>query len=861
MAPPSVRIASILRGPHLDQAVLLRKLPVLPLAAAFVCGAVTAVALLPQTVTMVVICWLGCVGVLRGWFWLARRQRWHASTLLLWLLVGCCGATWGLAWHGLFPSQDLAWRLGDRPAPLLIEGHVTSPPRPLPGMGRDPKTGDPLRPATELSLRLTRIRDGEAWLPVRGSAIVVVDGSRPPVSAGAVVRVFGRGLRPAVSANPGEYDFREDARMRRCLSVIRCSSAASVEVLREPPWWHLGPLLERVRGQGVSVLWAHMNPQMAAFAEALLLGNREALSSEQTEPFLLTGTIHILAISGLHVGILAWALFRAFRVVPLGRGVALAAVAGLTGSYMLLVHAEVPVVRATLIVWLACLAAWLGRRPVGLNSLAVVALVVMLWQPMAALRTGTQLSFLSTAVLILIATAIASEQRQVDPIARLIEQSRPPWQRRLRSLGRGVWASILVGACVWAVTAPLVARQYHVVSPIAVVLNPLIAPMVAVAMGCGLIALLVGLVWPWLAGFPAAACAAVLELIQMIAERAAALPWGAVWLGGPSLAWLVGWYLAVIVSVLWARQVGLRKVWRWSVPCLCWLAIGLAGWGIASLVPASRGSLEVTVASMQHGLGILVRPPSGEVLVYDAGRLGAPAAARRAMEAVLRDAGVGTIDMLAISHADSDHFNAVTALMERFTVRRLVLAAGFLASRSPEAMRVVDEARQRQIPVVVAAAGDSLAFAAGATLEVLHPLADAEPDGDDNADSLVCLVEACGRRLLLTGDLEGDAVDELLARGVPHCDAMVAPHHGTRSSLPPRLAAAVRPRVVIVSGTGGQSWDEVREAYEQTGPEGRKADVVCTCQSGAIRLQMDAEGMSLARGTSLGWSEPQRLGR
>ncbi|MGA0040298.1 MAG: ComEC/Rec2 family competence protein, partial [Pirellulales bacterium] len=290
-------------------------------------------------------------------------------------------------------------------------------------------------------------------------------------------------------------------------------------------------------------------------------------------------------------------------------------------------------------------------------------------------------------------------------------------------------------------------------------------------------------------------------------------------------------------------------------------AIGWGGWGIASLLPASRGSLEVTVASMQHGLGILVRPPSGEVLVYDAGRLGAPAAARRAMEAVLRDAGVGTIDMLAISHADSDHFNAVTALMERFTVRRLVLAAGFLTSRSPEAMRVVDEARQRQIPVVVAAAGDSLAFAAGATLEVLHPLADAEPDGDDNADSLVCLVEACGRRLLLTGDLEGDAVDELLARGVPHCDAMVAPHHGTRSSLPPRLAAAVRPRVVLVSGTGGQSWDEVREAYEQTGPEGRKADVVCTCQSGAIRLQMDAEGMSLARGTALGWSEPQRLGR
>ena len=281
-----------------------------------------------------------------------------------------------------------------------------------------------------------------------------------------------------------------------------------------------------------------------------------------------------------------------------------------------------------------------GRRPVGINSLAVVAILVMLRQPMGLFRTGTQLSFLSTAVLILLATAVARERQMSDPIARLIEQSRHPLERRLRAFGRGLLATLLAGAAVWAVTAPLVAMQYHVVSPIALLLNPVIAPLVALAMACGLVALVVGFVSPWLAAMPAAACAGVLSLIQAAAEAAAELPGAYAWVSGPPAVWGVGWYGAFVASVMIASRVGLRQFWRWSMPCLIWLAVGAGAWAVARGTAASGQSLEVTLASLRHGLGIVVRPPSGEVLVYDAGRLGAPAAARRAMEAVLRDAGI-----------------------------------------------------------------------------------------------------------------------------------------------------------------------------------------------------------------------------
>lgn len=844
------------RSAGASQAVTRRAVvwpPAVPLALAVAVGIASAVTFLPARPASVLACWLAASLLVLGWYRRARRVPPGMAAAVLCLAVAAAGGSWAVARHGLFDVDDLAWRLTDEPTPLVVEGHVTEPPRPLPGMRRDPFTGEPIRPASEMTLRLRRIRVGRGWVPVAGHAAVMIDGPPPQVWPGTEVRLYGRGLRPAAASNPGEYDFRRQARDSRILSLIRCRSADCLDVLAEPAWWNPWVLLEQLRRRGSELLQAGMPRGTAALADALLLGNREWLPREQTMPFLVTGTIHILAISGLHVGILAWALFRLVRALPLPRSLALATVAAVTGGYMLLVYAQVPVVRATMIVWLACAAAWLGRRPVGINSLAVVAVLVMIARPLDLFRTGTQLSFLSTAVLILLAAAVQRERTPPDPIARLIERSRHPVTRRLRAAGRGLLASMAAGAAVWAVTAPLVALQYHVVSPVALLLNPLIAPLVAVAMGCGLTSLVMGMLLPSLAAFPAAACGQMLAIIELLAERASALPAAYAWVSGPAAWWVAGWYGAVLAAVVAAFRGELRPWWRWSLPCLVWCGVGLLAWGVTILSPHDTPRLEVTLASLQHGCGIVVRPPSGEVLLYDAGRLGAPAAARRAVEAVLRDQGLTHIDTLVISHADADHFNGVEELLERFTVGELVVSPAFRASSSVEVAAVMQAINRRRIPLRVVEAGDVLSWGEGCC-RVLHPTkADVVSGTDDNATSLVMAVEAAGRRLLLTGDIDGEAVDALLARGVPRCDALVAPHHGSRTSLPPRLAVAVEPRVVLISGAATRGLDEVRTAYAASGRGLRPASVLCTCGQAAIRLRMDPSAISVALGTAAGW--------
>src|SRR5205823_10023160 len=140
--------------------------------------------------------------------------------------------------------------------------------------------------------------------------------------------------------------------------------------------------------------------------------------------YLVTGTIHILTISGLHVGILAAGFFLLLRTGFVPRKVTLAATIALTIAYALLTDLQPPVVRATILVVVACLALWTGRASIGFNALAAAAIAVLVLNPAALFLAGPQLSFLAVATMIAFQPLLVP-QPIIDPLDRLIAASRP----------------------------------------------------------------------------------------------------------------------------------------------------------------------------------------------------------------------------------------------------------------------------------------------------------------------------------------------------------------------------------------------------------------------------------------------------
>jgi competence protein ComEC len=217
--------------------------------------------------------------------------------------------------------------------------------------------------------------------------------------------------------------------------------------------------------------------------------------------------------------------------------------------------------------------------------------------------------------------------------------------------------------------------------------------------------------------------------------------------------------------------------------------------------PRQTSPLEAEVLAVGHGLAVLIENGDGRAWVYDCGRMRDPGVGRRIIAPALWARGIRHIDAILLSHADADHYNGLPDLLDRFSVGEVRVPPGFAGPANPGAVRLLDAVRARGIPVRPIAAGDRWE-AAGARFTVRHPPpAEGAPAGrsSDNARSVVLDLEAAGRHLLLTGDLEADGLVALRARPLPPLEVMLSPHHGGRTANPRWLYDWARPALVVVS--------------------------------------------------------------
>jgi competence protein ComEC len=185
-----------------------------------------------------------------------------------------------------------------------------------------------------------------------------------------------------------------------------------------------------------------------------------------------------------------------------------------------------------------------------------------------------------------------------------------------------------------------------------------------------------------------------------------------------------------------------------------------------------------------------------------------------------------------ISHADLDHFNGVTALLERFSVRRVILTPSFADRLTPAVQLTLAELRRRGIPTLTIKAGDMLGTA-DVPAEVLHPPADG-PDGNENSRSLVLLLRQENVSILLTGDLEGPGLERVLGLAPPSVDILMAPHHGSKTSNKKSLADWAKPKVVISSQGPPRGDPRTANPYEPAG-----ATYLTTWKDGAATIRAE----------------------
>nr|MCS5635549.1 DNA internalization-related competence protein ComEC/Rec2 [Myxococcota bacterium] len=517
--------------------------------------------------------------------------------------------------------------------------------------------------------------------------------------------------------------------------------------------------------------------QRGGLLAALAVGDRQGVDRPTRNAFARLGVAHVLAISGLHLGLVAGLLFALAKFLlgwtgDRGKDLRVGALvlAGLgAGAYALLAGFGAPVRRALVFVWAGLAALHLARPVSALHLLCGAWLAVVLTAPYALFELGTQLSFSATAGLL----AARFSRASPAPIARGLLQS---WFLRLRWL-------LHMSALALAATAPWLALHGLSSGVVGLGLNLVAIPWTSLVL---LPAALLAAVAVWVEGPPGdwflslgrVVAGVTLDFVGVVADI---LPPGGAVRGRPqALALVVAGGLAVVATRL--RET--RRVVVVTLVSILWL----------TATPAARigpPTPRVVMLDVGQGDALLVEGRRGAVLI-DAGRSipGRLDLGESVVAPALARLGVEYLDAVVVSHADVDHRGGVPAILGSVAVGELWLPWGGLAN--PAYAPSLEAARRGRVRVREIGAGAPARWLGDIRLTPLWPGRRDLP-ASPNAGSLVLRVQLADWRILMTGDIGSDVEAALLESGVDlRADIMKVPHHGSAGSSSAAFLRAVR---------------------------------------------------------------------
>ena len=621
------------------------------------------------------------------------------------------------------------------------------------------------RPSTPLVGTVERVTlrgpSVEIWVapdPTPLQRVRVRQHARPPgLAPGARVLLTGTLELPPPADNPGQFDGRAYAERSR----IRWQTRSPVRLLEPAP--QPAETLIRVRQASRHVLAELGAPYGAAVLAGILLGDRKAVPPSAKTAFEATGTGHLLAVSGLHVGGLAAALAWLVAALALKVGSARpgrwGGVVALPGIVAMVALAQFPLsaCRAGLMVGLVIVGRLMGRPADPLNLLGFAALLALAAEPDAASMPGFQLSFGVVAGLL----AVGPRHRGV-----------------VGALGCAVVAS--------AVTLPIQAWHFGTIAPIAPLANLILVPLASL----GLVPLAaLGMLLAPMTPCLLEVAAHLAQILVAIAEAMADLGGGVVPVGRASVPLCAAPLIALVGIRLGKTHLGVLA------------AVGVISFVWLMPLPAAR----VDFMAVGQGDATLVRNGDRAAL-FDGG----PDPRARALLQFLRHQGVSRIDWMVLSHPHPDHYAGLAAVAETLEVGTFVhngrrsLGAEIEEERAEEAMawkRLASALRAGQSRIIDLGtrplpATRTVQIGLG-SVRILVDGTSAKAEWSDNDASLIAHIEGPGASVLLTGDIERDGEQALTASLQTPVTVLKAPHHGSHTSSGSELLDRARPSAVV----------------------------------------------------------------
>ena len=510
----------------------------------------------------------------------------------------------------------------------------------------------------------------------------------------------------------------------------------------------------------------------AEMAAALALGRRDLVPSERRDRWRRSGLAHVLAVSGLHVGLVGAAVWLLTAMLGASPRTTRIVVLAALPAYALLAGAAPSAVRAALMGVIYLGARLIGRAILPMAAVLLATLLLLLARPLLISDAGFQLTVLITAALVRWAPVLT----EILPGPRFVT------------------GAVAVPLVAQTAAAPLVAAHFRTLIPGAILVNlialPLLGPTVLASVGTTVVAS----VWPGGAGICLDLVHGLITILRTVGAPARHLEVVTTQLP-------VAAALALTVAGWIALQPGRRA----KIGAVAWLVVLLAT--TVTLIPAAPRPPAVELLPVSDGAAVLLSNGADRIIA-DGGRF------QRETAHFLADRRLRRLRAIIISHTDEDHIGGVAYVLRTLDVDRLLLPA-WMFTRI-ESVPLLRAARRRGTRIELLARGTTTTLGTIRLVTLWPPAAD--PPSEENERSLVARVVLSQGSVVITSDIGRPAERRISGIGLLDCDVLVIPHHGSRSSTSIALLDATSPEIALIpaapGNTHGHPHEEVVERLE-----------------------------------------------
>ncbi len=678
--------------------------------------------------------------------------------------------------------------------PVALAGMALEPGRIIPGW-----YGAPDRLEFGLQVQAQKRGGANGWREASYRVVALVENPGDLRVDGGQYLTLAVELEPLTGyANPGGFDWRQYSGRRMIAGMARVRDGTHVRLPPAHVSFFSFTSVRRLAAMVHTRLYElhgrlYPDPLIRSVADAILLGDRRALDSRLRGWFTQSGTVHVLVVSGLHLGFIAAVVYLLLGML-LGRGYVSAALAcAVLLGYALATGGRPPVMRAWLLVSFALFALPARRQRAVLNSLAVAFMLLLLANPSWLSDAGFQLSFAAVAGI-----------GMGMPVIERFTSGRDWWKVRLWR-----WLFRLVAVCAVAqlAVAPLVAYHFGRFTPVAFIANPPVVLLAGLAVLGGFLADMTALIWFEAGQLLALAVTYILAVMTALARWFSSLSWSSLEAPLPGLVDLVLCWLALWMVIKLAEG-GRRFAGMLVLVLLVWL--NLAGW--RPVVSSLANSMEVTFLDLGRMTCPVARFPGGAVLLADPSGSGALSSwsARQLAGPYLRRHHAGRLDWLLVRGEGPTRWRWVRALLEDFSPGTLILTRANQFGGFDTEIRAY--CARRGIDVRLATATDTL-MVNGAKLYFSDP-------------GMIPVLACHGQAVLLSG---GSSVKETLELKENLADQTLAVTE--LAAVPSGAGRLLMDGSWVITAGGGGSGDN-------------KSNVLETGRTGAVRFKMTGGGIT-----------------